>query len=135
MEKFKFIEHTADIKFQAFGNSLEEIFENSALAVSKSMFDEDVEGKISKNIEAQGKDNERLLYEFIEELLILFDSEQFLITSVKKIEIKDGEVKAEILGVNAENYEIDNHIKSVTYNEMFVKEEGGKWTAQVVLDI
>ena len=135
MEKFKFIEHTADIKFQAFGESLEEAFENSALAVSKSILDEPIKGKISKNIEAQGKDNERLLYEFIEELLILFDTENFLIASVEKIEIKEGKIKAEILGVNAENYEIDNHIKSVTYNEMFVREQGGKWTVQVILDV
>ncbi len=35
MEKFKFLEHTADIKFQVFGKTLEEVFENTALAISK----------------------------------------------------------------------------------------------------
>ena len=33
------------------------------------------------------------------------------------------------------NYEIKEHIKSVTYSEMFVKKERGKWACQVVLDI
>ena len=33
-KKFEFLEHTADIKFRAFGKTLEEVFENSALAVS-----------------------------------------------------------------------------------------------------
>ena len=133
--KFKFIEHTADIKFQAFGNSLEEAFKNSALAMSKSILDEKLKGKISKKIKARGKDSERLLYDFLEELLFLFDSENFLVTEVKSIKIKEGELVAEVLGVNAEKYEMDNHIKSVTYNDMFVKKEKNKWITQVVLDV
>ena len=32
--KYKFLEHTADIKFQAFGKTFEQAFENSALAVA-----------------------------------------------------------------------------------------------------
>ena len=32
--KYKFIEHTADIKFQAYGKTINEIFENSILAIS-----------------------------------------------------------------------------------------------------
>lgn len=135
MERFKFIEHTADIEFQAFGNSLEEAFKNSALAMSKSILNEELKGKIIKKVEAQGKDNERLLYDFLEELLILFDSEHFLITEVKNIQIKDGSLKAEVLGVNAEDYDMDNHIKAVTYNDMFVKKEKNKWITQVVIDV
>ena len=148
--RFKFLEHTADIKFQAFGNNLEEAFKNSAIAMSKSILNEDVKGKLKKTIKAKGRDNERLLYDFLEELLILFDTENFLITDVKKIKIKNNELIAEVLGVNAEKYEMDNHIKSVTYNEMFVKrqkikslpsspksqtKEKNKWVAQVVLDV
>ncbi|RLG11686.1 archease, partial [Candidatus Pacearchaeota archaeon] len=34
-EKYKFLEHTADIKFQAFGDSIEEVFKNSALALKE----------------------------------------------------------------------------------------------------
>jgi SHS2 domain-containing protein len=133
--KFKFIEHTADIQFQAFGNSLEEVFKNSALAMSKSILDKNLKGTIKKSVEAKGRDNERLLYDFLEELLILFDSENFLITDVKKIKIKDNELKADVVGVSAEKYEMDNHIKSVTYNNMFVKKEKNKWITQVVLDV
>ncbi len=135
MEKFKFLEHTADIKFQAFGKTLEVAFKNSALALSKSIYGEKIKGNIKKKIKAKGKDNERLLYDFLEELLILFDSENFLITDIKKIKIKDGKLDAEIIGASSENLEIDNHIKSVTYNEMFVKREKDKYIIQVVLDV
>ena len=33
MDKYKFFEHTADAKFQAYGKSVEEAFSNAALAM------------------------------------------------------------------------------------------------------
>ena len=35
--KYKFLKHTADIKFQAFGKNIEDVFENSALALKESI--------------------------------------------------------------------------------------------------
>ena len=135
MKKFKFLEHTADVKFQAFGSSVEEAFKNSALAMSKTILNKELKGDIIKKIKVKGKDNERLLYNFLEELLFLFDSENFLITDIKDIKIEGENLKAEVIGVNAENYEMENNVKSVTYNEMFVKKEKYKWVVQVVLDV
>jgi len=133
---FKFLEHTADIKFQAFGKSLEEVFENSALAMFNSMFDGKIGNKIKKKISVEGKDNESLLYNFLEELLFLFDSEGFFLSEIEKIKIKGNRLEAEIVGDKAENYKIYIDVKAITYNEMFVREEKkGKWVAQVVLDV
>ena len=36
--KYKFLEHTADIKFQAFGKSIEKAFVNSAKAIVKTIY-------------------------------------------------------------------------------------------------
>ena len=135
MQKFKFLEHTADIKFQAFGSSLEEVFKNSALAMFNSLNDGKIKETIKKKIKIQGNDNENLLYNFLEELLFLFDSEGFFLAKVKNLKIKENQLSAEIIGDKAENYKIENHIKAVTYNEMFVKKEKNKWIAQVVLDV
>ncbi len=134
--KFKFLEHTADIKFQAFGNSLEEVFENSALAMFNSMSDEKVKEKKSFIINVKGKDFESLLYNFLEELLFLFDSENFFLAKIKKIKItNDFKLSAEVVGDSAENYEIHIDIKAITYNDMFVKKEGNKFIVQVVMDV
>jgi len=133
--KFKFLEHTADVKFQAFGNSLEEVFENSALAMFNSMYDGKVKKKITKRIKIEGKDNESLLYNFLEELLFLFDSEGFFLSEIKSLKIKEGNLEAEIVGDKDENYEIHIDVKAITYNEMFVKQEEKKWVSQVVLDV
>jgi len=135
--KFKFLEHTADIKFQASGDSIEEAFSNSALAMFNSMSDEKVKEKKSFKINVKGKDFESLLYNFLEELLFLFDSENFFVGKVKSINIdkENFNLNAEVAGDNAENYEIHIDIKAITYNDMFVKKKGNKWIVQVVLDV
>lgn len=135
-KKYEFLEHTADIKFQAFGKSVEDVFKNSALAMFNSMYDGKVKDKKSFKINVKGKDYESLLYNFLEELLFLFDSENFFVSDIKNIKItNDFKLSAEISGDDAENYEIHIDIKAITYNEMFVKKEGNKFISQVVLDV
>lgn len=137
MTKYKFLEHTADIKFQAFGKTLEKVFENSAKALIKSMYNKKIKNKITKSIEVKGKDFESLLYNFLEEIIFILDSEQFLCSKVKNIKIdkEKFELKVELLGDNSKTYNFNTHVKAITYNEMFVKQEGKKYIAQVVLDI
>ncbi len=134
-KKFKFLEHTADIKFQSFGSTLEELFKNSALAMFSSMHDGKIKPIIKKKIKVKGKDKESLLYNFLEELLFLFDSEEFFPAKINKIKIKKLILEAEIFGDNAKNYEIHLDVKAVTYNQMFVRKDKGKWVAQVVVDV
>ena len=137
-KKFEFLEHTADIKFRAFGKTLEEVFENSASALKEILVgDEKVKKNIKKNISVKGKDYESLLYNFLEEFLILFDSENFLLSDVKSIKIdeKNLTAEAEVSGDDAKDYQIDEHIKAITYNEMYIKKTKKGWEAQVVVDV
>jgi len=133
--KFKFLEHTADIKFQAFGKNVKEVFENSALALKSVICNGKVEKRKKIKIKAKGKDFESLLYNFLEEFLFLFDSRNFLVSEIKNLKIKKFQIEAEVLGDDAKNYKIKQHVKAVTYNEMFVKKQRSKWVAQVVIDV
>ncbi len=135
--KFKFIPHTADIKFQAFGKNLKEVFENSALALFDTFYDGKVKEKKKFKVKAKGNDFESLLYNFLEEFLVLFDSENFLPCKIKnlKLDEKNFEIEAEVFGDEIKNYETSVHVKAVTYNEMFVKKEKNKWVSQVVVDV
>jgi SHS2 domain-containing protein len=134
--KFKFLEHTADIKFQAFGKDIEEVFENSALALKETICG----GKKIKETEemkviAKGKDYENLLYNFLEEIIYLLDADNFLIGKIKDIKISGFKLRAVIMGDKVSNYKFTNNVKAVTYNEMFVKRQKDKWISQVVLDV
>jgi len=137
MKKFKFLEHTADIKFQAYGKKLEEAFKNSALAMAKSMYQGKIKPKKKFNIKVRGKDLESLLYNFLEELIILMDSKGFFVSDIKKIKINKDKFKleAEAIGDDAKDYKISLDVKAITYNEMFVKKAIKTWVCQVVLDV
>ena len=134
--KYKFLEHTEDVKFQAFGKNSEEVFENSALAL-KELICGKIKIKEEKNkiIKVKGKDFESLLYNFLEEIIYFVDAENFIISKVNNIKIKDFKLNAKISGDKVSNYNFNNEVKAVTYNEMFVKEIKRKWTSQVVLDV
>ena len=80
--KYQFIEHTADVEFEAHGKSLEEVFSNCVDAFVKSISNEKILKKEIKTFEVEGNDLENLLYNFLEEFLILFDSENFILSKI-----------------------------------------------------
>ena len=131
--KYKYLEHTADIKFQAFGKSLEEAFSNSAYAIINIICEKKVRERITKRIKVKGIDKKSLLYQFLEEILFLLNTKNFLLSKVKKIKIKGNELTAVLTGDNLKNYKLGLDVKAVTYNDMFIKEK--PFLIQVVLDI
>ncbi|MDP2672755.1 MAG: archease [Nanoarchaeota archaeon] len=135
--KFKFLAHTADIKFQAFGKTIGEVFKNSALALFNIIYDKKISEKMKFKIKAKGRDLENLMYNFLEEFLVLIDSKNFLPAKIKNLKLnkKNFKINAEVIGDDAKNYNVSEHVKAITYNEMFIKKIGGKWVSQVVLDV
>lgn len=141
MKKFEFLEHTADIKFRAYGKTVNEAFENSVLAlVSYLSGGEKIKNKKSKMISIKGHDYESLLYSLLDELIFLLDSEGFVV-SKSEVRINKFSLKAKLYGDDAKNYGLD-HIKAATYAEMHVKKVvsgqakgDGYWEIQAVLDV
>lgn len=142
IKKYIYLEHTADAKFNAFGKTLEEAFKNAAFAMFNLMCTTgEVKTKDKKEIKVKGKDKEALLYNFLEELLFLLDSENFLMGKIKKINIKKSknryEMQAEITGDKASKYKFFGEAKAITYNSMFVKQDKKtkRFIIQAVVDL
>ena len=133
-EKFRFLDHTADVEFEAFGKSMDEVFENSAYALFNAMYKGKVEKKIKKDIKVEGGNKEALLYDFLEELIYLLETQNFFLSEIK-VKIKDMALTAEVWGDKASNYEISLQVKAITYHDMLVEESKGKWITQVVVDV
>jgi SHS2 domain-containing protein len=140
MDKYKFFHHTADAKFQAFGQTLEETFAHAALAVASLMWDWE---KIAKNVEipvtVDGRDLEQLLVNFLEEILYLLDTRNFLMGSAENVSLenKDGKWHLQALfrgAMNTGEYEIYGDVKAITYNEIAVS-HSPPFKVQVVADI
>ena len=139
-KKFEFLEHTGDVKFKAYGNDVSEVFENCALAVS-AIFSRN--GKINetgkKEFVVSEKNYESLLYQFIEELIYLFDVDAFVVSRVEvKLTGENDKITANVTayGDDASNYTDLDAIKAPTYAEMYIKQlNNKKWEAQVVVDV
>ena len=134
---YKFLPHTADVKFQAQGKTLAEAFENCAYALTDTITDhKKIKPTTEKTIDIESENQESLLYDFLEQFLILLDSEGFLLNKIKSLKITENKLQATIVGdTHQENYEIDTHIKAVTYQEMFIKKQDNHYLIQVILDI
>lgn len=141
MQPFKFFPKTADAKFRAYGETLEEAFSNAALAMFNIMTStEKVEPKLVREIAAESENMESLLYDFLVKLLVLMDSEGFLLhgINVEKIGKLDGKYKVRAVAkgdIISSKYEAHDIVKAVTYNEMKISQKGKKWILQVVCDI
>ncbi len=141
MKKYEYLPHTADVKFRAYGKTLEEAFVNAATAMFNVMVDiKKVKAKATKTIAAEGADLPALLQSFLEQFIILLDTDNFFLSKLKRIKISNKGKKYSLMAVaagdEAKNYEtIGPQVKACTYNSMFVKQEGRQWVAQVVVDI
>jgi SHS2 domain-containing protein len=147
MERYKFLSHTADMKFQAFGKTMEECFSNAGYALREIITKDKIKPVIKKKIEVKGRDFENLLYNFLEEFIFLLDSENFILSKIIKIKIdnKKKELIAEIIGDNIHKYKTMTDVKAVTYNDMFIKnpskdgnclkKDKNKYICQVVVDV
>jgi len=141
MEKYRLLPHTADGKFRAFGATREEAFANAALATASLMWDWwTIKPLRSIPVTVEGRDEEQLLYKFLEEILYLHETKRFLLGGVEDLKIEDGgecfRLGAVLWGDEAGGpYEIFGDVKAVTYSEMKIEPGCDGWSIQVVVDM
>ncbi|MEM4325786.1 MAG: archease [Candidatus Pacearchaeota archaeon] len=139
MKKYEFLPHTSEIKFNAFGRTLNEALENSVIAISKIL---SRGGRITtkeKRVSLiKGDDYEKILYNLIDEILYFLDSEGFVVSKAKvSLDKKNKALKVLFYGDNAKNYKNLDYIKSATYSDMkIIKNKKKKiWMIQAVVDV
>ena len=131
-KRFEFEDHIADVVVVAYGDSLEEAFENAALALFEVMTDiTTVEPRREDVFEVEGFDELSLLYSWIETFIVAFDVDLKLYSTFKieKIEkIKDGfKLRGKAWGetFNSAKHPSRSEVKAVTYHEMEILRKKG----------
>jgi SHS2 domain-containing protein len=135
---YKFLEHTADIKIQVKEKNIEMAFISSALALKQVIAENvDIKPLLTKKIKIKGTDLSNLLYNFLEELLFLLDSEQFILSEVINFKFDKQKfiIFAEISGDKSKKYRISNDVKAITYHEMKIVERKNQVIIEFVLDV
>ena len=140
--KFEFLEHTADVYIRAHGVTMEEAYQNAALAMFETMTDS---AKIAQTqqetLDVEAEDQYALLYNWLEALLVKFETENMLFS---KFEITDWKETAESFKFKAkvwgEKFNPQKHpqkvgVKAVTYHLMVVIREPERVVLEFILDI
>jgi SHS2 domain-containing protein len=140
--KFEFLEHTADVYIAAHGQTLEEAFENAALAMFEVMTDTDkVSSDVEDSVEVEAEDEFALLYSWLEALLVKFETKNMLYSNFKISSIEetsDGfRIKAAVWGekFNAEKHTQKVGVKAVTYHRMEIIKDIDTVRLEFILDI
>lgn len=141
MKRFEYFDHTADTLFRAYGKDFEETLSHAILAVYNVIVETDtVKAKEERSFTVFAPKRETLVYDVIEELLFLLDTESFLCHEVKScvVTAKQGGFFAAVtlLGdSDATTYDVFGQIKAPTYNEMLISDEKDNFFIQAVLDL
>ena len=139
-KKFEFFDVTADAGYKAYGDTLEEAFENAALAMFEVMTDTNtINPEIKKEIYVESEDEYALLYDWLSEFLVILDSE-FLVFSKFKVNIEKNSEEYILSGsvwgeeFNPEKHESRAEVKAVTYHLMDIR-KNENYMVRVILDI
>ncbi|MBR5503319.1 MAG: archease [Methanobrevibacter sp.] len=144
-KNYEYFDVTADIGFYAYGDSLEEAYENAGLAMFDVVTDiEKVKKEESEEFEIVSEDLVSLLYDYLDELLFLQDTEFLFFSDFKvKIEKTDNEgIESYKLNCTASgeeiNWNIHSHrseVKAVTFHQMDVRKDDGRYKLTAILDL
>ena len=140
--KYRFLEDVAiaDIAFEAYGKSLNEMFENAALAIFELSADlKTVDAKQKLEFDLKNEKLDNLLYDFLSEILFLKDSKYMIFKNIK-VSIAEGKInklKAALVGdtINPQTQKLENDIKAVTMHMFELKKIRNGYQARIVVDI
>lgn len=137
-KRYRIFGTTADLGVVSWGGGKKEAFENQAAGMFAAMVDlRGVRPRQGMTVEAKGRDDERLLFRFLDELLFLFDAKRLFLRQFEIIFMGKGSLKAEVRGepIDLARHVVRTPVKAVTYHLLEVKRTGGRYRTRVIYDI
>ena len=139
MIAFEYLEHTADVKFRAYGKTAEEMLCNAASALFQAMVDPTtIAAQEIWTVELEGDDLDDLAYRWLSEIIFLFETES-AVFSTFSLQLKQDE-KMRLYGkiggerIDLGRHAFENEVKAVTRHKFGIK-KNQIWCIQVVLDV
>lgn len=134
---FEYFEHTADVGIRAWGRTLEEAFGDAAVGLIANMVDTSAAKAVGEaRIEVDAENVERLLYQFLDEVLYLFQTRFWVVTHVDVHLHEEG--RRLVATLHGEAYDAARHghiheIKAMTFHELSVQRDPPE--VRVIVDI
>ncbi len=138
MVEFRLLEHTADVGFEAFGATREEVFANAARALFYLIVElETIDPREEVQVQVTGPDPASVLVNWLSEILFLHDAEGWLFREFEIQSLQDDSLRAIARG---EKFQRPRHqakllVKAITYHQLALGKTPRGWRAQVYVDI
>ena len=141
MTGFRYLDHMTDVIVEAYGNTLEDAFANSALGLVNTMFElSEVIPDMEVGIYAEGYDLKSLLYNWLEKVMLIMLIDNIVVSDSKVIISEcngmysiNAVAKGEHIDLEKHHYKIE--IKAITYHEMEIKQDCKDVTIRFLLDL
>lgn len=135
---FREIEHTADLGIEIEADTADELFRRAGLALFSLMVGlEGVETREERKEMVQAEGWEDLLHDWLSRLLHNFLQDGFIAAKITIDELDATHIRARLAGekLDYERHNFETEIKAVTYHQLSVTCENGRWLARVIFDV
>ena len=134
-------DHTADVGLTAWADSLGELLAALAEGLTDVIC---VRSRICpavvRKLDVEAQDPEALAVDFLSRILYIFAVDGFLLAEASVRVLAGGgrtAISAELAGETYDpaRHEIRTEVKAVTYHQLKIAPEGGRWVGRVILDL
>ena len=135
---FQFIDHTADIGVIIFGESLAELFQHAAQSFFSVLTDvKNIQETASRNLSLDAPGLDELLVSWLNEFLFLFETQGLLFSRFDIKNLSKERLEATVWGekYTPEKHPIKRIIKAITFHQLTITEQNGRWQTQIIYDI
>jgi len=135
---FRILEHPADLGIEAEGKTLRDAFINAAHGLMAIILDPStVDVHETREVKLQSSDRERLLVQWLSEILYLYDGQGFVAKEFDIVRLTDASLEAVVHG---ERLDLQKHrtrldVKAVTYHQLEIRDDEHGARVRVFLDI
>jgi len=135
---FEVFDHTADVGLRVRASSIDALFAEAATALYSLIVTNpaDLRPVLQKVVHLTGGQYDLLLFDWLNELLYLFESDLFLACRCD-VHVEDAQLRATLAGEPADpvRHRLEHEVKAITYHGLRVEENAGGWLAEVIVDI
>jgi len=136
--RFELVDHTGDLGVRVFGESLSQLFEQAAHALTFILTEpETIRLKETRKIRLEAETDEELLITWLNELVYLFETKGLLFKTYNVLSVHDHRLEALAQGESYVEglHPIKTTVKAATYHQLKIENHQGVWTAQVIFDL
>jgi len=138
MKRFEVLDHTADIGLIVYGEDLKALFENAGEAFFHLLTDlRKVRLRTERRIEIRKENLERLMVDWLTELIYLHEVENLLLKKFKVESVGEDGLRARVKGEPFQEgiHVMKTGVKAATYHQIEVRQEKKGWRARIIFDL